>query len=196
MANLFDVGNAPDLEPSAIRVGSYLQWKRTDISDDYDPTLYNLVYVARRSGGTSDEITIAASEISGEYVVQVASAVTQNYVIGDYYWQAEIHRVSDSEVIVVDVGQFTIVPDLDVDLTDPRGHAEVMLTKVESLLEGRADKDVASYSIAGRSITKMSVSELLEWRNFYKREVSLNKRKNDIASGRQTNTTIKVRFPG
>jgi len=96
---------------------------------------------------------------------------------------------------VVDNGQFSILPDLDIELADPSGHAEIMLRKVESLLEGRADKDVSSYSIAGRSITKMSVTELLEWRNFYKREAAQNKRKNDIANGRQTNSTIKVRFP-
>jgi len=195
MANLFDVDNAPNQEPSAIRAGSYLQWKRADISDDYDSALYDLVYVARLSGGTATEITITASKISSQYVVQVASTVTQNYVIGDYYWQAEIHRLSDSEVVVVDNGQFSILPDLDIELADPSGHAEIMLRKVESLLEGRADKDVSSYSIAGRSITKMSVTELLEWRNFYKREAAQNKRKNDIANGRQTNSTIKVRFP-
>ena len=87
-----------------------------------------------------------------------------------------------------------VKPNLSAATSDPRTHAKIMLDKIESLLEGRADKDVSSYSIAGRSLNKMSISELLEWRNYYKaeynRELSKQRNENEDGSG----NTIKVSF--
>jgi hypothetical protein len=40
----------------------------------------------------------------------------------------------------------------------------------------------------------MSVADLLEWRNYYRREVNKEKRDSDIRNGRQSSTTVKVRF--
>ena len=84
--------------------------------------------------------------------------------------------------------------DLDSANADPRSHAEIMLGKIESLLSGRADADVASYSIAGRSLTKLEITELIEWRNYYKREVIMQRRKERIREGKSTGSTILARF--
>lgn len=195
MANLFDVDSSPDREPSSFTAGSFVQWRRPDLSSDYDTSLYSLVYVARITGGGASEFTVTANEVGGQYVVQIPSATSATFVVGDYHWQAEIHRTSDGEIVVVGTGDFTVLPDLDANQSDPRTHAEIMLSKIESLLEGKADKDVSSYSIAGRSITKLSITELMDWRNFYKREVAKVKRDNAIRNGRPSNSTIKVRFP-
>ena len=35
MANLFDAANAPEGEPTEIVVGDFLQWKRSDVAQDY-----------------------------------------------------------------------------------------------------------------------------------------------------------------
>jgi len=96
---------------------------------------------------------------------------------------------------VVDRGEFEIVPDLDNNATDSRSHAEVMLDKIQSLLVGRADKDVASYSIQGRSLAKLSIADLLQWRDYYRKEVIQERRASDIARGKPSSATVKVRFP-
>jgi len=77
---------------------------------------------------------------------------------------------------------------------DPRFHAEKMLTKIESILEGKADSDVSSYSIAGRSLTKFSPEELIQWRDYYRKEVALHKREEAIKHGRRPKSTILMRF--
>jgi len=77
---------------------------------------------------------------------------------------------------------------------DPRSHNEIMLQKLESLLEGKADSDVSSYSIAGRSLNKLGPAELLEWRDYYKREVASEKRAEAIKHGRRSKSTILARF--
>ena len=69
-----------------------------------------------------------------------------------------------------------------------------MLTKIEALLQGKADSDVANYSFQGRSLTKFSIAELLEWRDYYREEVEKQKRLEEIKLGRPVSSTIKVRF--
>jgi len=61
-------------------------------------------------------------------------------------------------------------------------------------LQGRADSDVSSYSIQGRSLSKMAINDLLQWRDYYRREVKKEKRDSDIKNGRGTSATVKVRF--
>ncbi len=40
----------------------------------------------------------------------------------------------------------------------------------------------------------MSVTDLLTWRDYYRKEVAKERRDNAIAIGRPTKTTVKVRF--
>lgn len=194
MANLFDSANALTSEPTEIHCGSLVQWKRADLAEDYPTSLYDLIYTARLRGGLNREISITAVDSNGAYLASMSGAVTAAQVPGDYYWQAEIKRKSDNAKVLVATGEWKILPDLNQTGADPRTHAEIMLDKIQSLLEGRADKDVTSYSIQGRSISKMSIADLLQWRDYYRKEVAQERRDNAIALGKPTKTTMKVRF--
>ena len=196
MANAFDAATAPEGEPSEIVVGDFIQWKRSDLVADYPPADYTATYVARITGGGNTEIQITATNYnSGEaYLVTVDSTTSADFVAGYYHWQLEIVRNSDSNRIVVDRGAFTAIVDLDVGGADPRTHDEKMLTKIQSILEGRADGDVESYSIQGRSLTKIPIKDLMEWERHYRQRVERYKKKEDIKLGRKTDSTIKVRF--
>ena len=194
MANLFDSANALTSEPTEIHCGSLVQWKRADLAEDYPTSLYDLIYTARLRGGLNREISITAVDSGGAYLASMSSAVTAAQVAGDYFWQAEIKRKSDNAKVLVGTGEWKILPDLNQTGADPRSHAEIMVDKIQSLLEGRADKDVTSYSIQGRSISKMSIADLLQWRDYYRKEVAQERRDNAIALGKPTKTTMKVRF--
>lgn len=195
MANLFDAASAPEGEPTTITVGDFVQWKRSDLVQDYPVATHSAEFVARITGGGTSEIKLTATGNAPTYYLFTAdSATSSNYEPGYYHWQLEVTETASGNRIVVDTGTFRALPDLDVNNTDPRTHAEIMVDKIESLLQGRADKDVGSYSIAGRSITKMSVQELLDWRDYYRREAKKEKKDSDIKNGRPTNTTVKVRF--
>jgi hypothetical protein len=195
MANLFDASNAPEREPLTVTVGDFIQWKRSDLVDDYPTATHSATYVARITGGGSNEIQITGTESNpGYYLFTVTSAQSADFVPGYYHWQLEITQTASGNRIVVDTGTFTANPDLDVNNSDPRTHAEIMLNKIETILEGRADSDVSSYSIQGRSLAKMSIADLLEWRNYYRREVKKETRDSDIRNGRQSSTSVKVRF--
>lgn len=196
MANAFDPAQAPEGEPSEVVVGDYIQWKRSDLVADYPPASFTATYIARITGGGNTEIQLPGTNYnSGEaFLFTVSSVASADFVPGYYHWQLEVVRNSDSSRVAVDRGAFTAIVDLDVGGADPRSHAEKMLTKIESLLEGKADSDVANYSIAGRSLTKLSPDELVKWRNYYRSEVLLMRQKEDIKLGRKSPTTVKVRF--
>jgi len=194
MANLFDAATAPEGEPSEIVVGDFIQWKRSDLSGDYPVDSYTATYVARITGGGNTEIQITGTAYNNSFLFTADSDTTSAFVAGYYHFQLEIVRNSDSERVVVSRGAITAIVDLDSGGADPRTHAEIMLTKIESLLQGKADSDVANYSIQGRSITKLGLTELLEWRDYYDAEVSRQKRREEIKLGRKTAATVKVRF--
>jgi hypothetical protein len=194
MANLFDENEAPEGEPLKIVVGDFIQWKKTALAETYPPALYSASYVARIAAGTTSEIQIAAVERSDYYLFTASSATSAAFAAGFYHWQLEVVQTSSGNRVVVERGEFEVIQDLDNSGADPRTHAEIMLNKIESLLQGRADKDVSSYSIQGRSIAKMSIVDLLQWRDYYRKEVSKERRDNAIALGKKTKTTMKVRF--
>ena len=194
MANLFDENEAPEGEPLKIVVGDFIQWKKTALAETYPPALYSATYVARVAAGNSSEIQLAAIERTGYYLFTATSAQSADFVPGFYHWQLEVVQTSSGNRVVVERGEFEAIQDLDNNGADPRSHAEIMLDKIQSLLVGRADKDVSSYSIQGRSIAKMSVVDLLQWRDYYRKEVIRERRDNAIALGKPTKTTMKVRF--
>ena len=193
MANLFDPAQSPTVEPETVVVGDYIQWRRI-LGADYPNTEYTMQYVARITAGGASEITLVGTAYQSDYLFSVDSATSANFTPGFYHWQLEAIRNSDSNRIVIDRGFFTAIPDLDVNGSDPRTHAEIMLAKIKSLLEGKADADVANYSVAGRSLTKLSFDELIKARDYYQEEYLKEVAKQRISKGQATGTTIKVRF--
>ena len=69
-----------------------------------------------------------------------------------------------------------------------------MLAKIKSLLEGKADADVSNYSVAGRSLTKLSFDELIKARDYYQEEYNKEIQALRIQKKQATGTTVKVRF--
>lgn len=194
MANLFDAANAPTTEPLEIVVGDFIQWKRTDIGADYPNDAYTATYVARITGGGASEITLTGTASGNDYLFTVDSATSAAFVAGYYHWQLEIVRNSDSERLVLERGTFEAIVDLDVNNVDPRTHAEIMVDKIEAVLQNRADADVSNYSINGRSLVKLSIDDLLKWRDYYRNELAMEKRKERVRRGKSTGATIKARF--
>jgi hypothetical protein len=194
MANLFDQANAPTQEPNEVVIGSFVHWKRPDYVTDYPPALYRLVFIAREHTGAHEIQLTSATAADGAHYFSAASTATAVWLAGHYHFQVEVERISDSARIFLYRGFFDVAADLDTNGVDPRTHAEKMLNAIEALLEGRADKDVSSYSIAGRSISKMSVAELTDWRDYYRREHAREHAAANVAAGKPSHTTIKVRF--
>lgn len=194
MANAFDTDIAPTVEPDEIVVGDRSTWRKANLASDYPSASYSVKYVSRiTSGGGTHEFQVAGVVDGADYLFTVTSVASADFDIGHHHWQLEVTRTSDSERIVLQTGSWDIITDLDNNV-DPRTHAEIMVDKIETVLEGRADADVLSYSINGRSLSKMPPNELVEWRDYYRRETTMQHRKDHIKNGRATSASIKMRF--
>ena len=194
MANMFDTANALETEPAKIIAGDRLIFKRSDLNNDYANSSFTLKYSARLEGTGSTEIQITATASGSDYLVEVNSSTTASYTVGTYRWQAYITRNSDEQRLTIDQGTWEVIANRDAATTDPRSHAAIMVDKIESILEGRADSDVSSYSIQGRSLTKLGIEELMAWRDRYKAELLLEKRKERALNGVGTGAKVLVRF--
>tara|TARA_R110002020_G_scaffold232588_1_gene444092 strand:+ start:3438 stop:4037 length:600 start_codon:yes stop_codon:yes gene_type:complete len=191
----FTRANYKEYPPEEFVAGDYLAWKNTSLVSDYPVASYALTYDASFEG---TKIAITALEDAGPpeaYYVEVGAAVTALYTPGTYVWSAFITDSSDAtKRIQVDYGTWTVTPNLAVSTADPRSHNEIILDALEALLETRATVDQASYSIAGRSLSRMDVDDLLRWKAIYtwrvRREVQLER----IRNGQRPGNTIDVRF--
>jgi len=198
MTNAFDIGEAKQGEPTRIVAGDLMIWRRDDLATEYPTDEYSVSYAFQSANNATvaeNNFTVTGSEDSNGYYFELAGATTLALTdLGEYKWQIYVTRTSDSARVSLGTGRSEIVTDFASENVDARQHAEIMLTKIESILEGRADADVSNYAIAGRSLTKISIPDLLQWRDYYRAEAIRLKREEDIRLGRSTPSTIKVRF--
>jgi len=191
MANKFT--EIPEKEPITIYKGETVVWNRKDLTD-YPVGSYAMSWVARleSNGGTSFSATV--TEVDDYYKFTLDNSATGGYTTGDYFWVLKVTQSSDSEELILETGKITVKDNYFGSTGDTRSHAKIMLDKIESILEGRADADVSSYSIQGRSLSKISIAELLQWRDYYKaeyqKEVARFRTGNEEGSGR----VVKVQF--
>jgi hypothetical protein len=193
MIDPFDLNTAPLGEPLGLVRDGSVQWRR---EIEIDPDLFNLRYTLRRFNPDDTVDGETLGQFSMGYVSGIVWAVdllpgdSTAWATGDFFWDLEVIRSSDSRSKVIDIGRIMVFGSQD----DRRSHAQLMVSKIEGLLQGRADSDVESYSIKSRSITKMSMAELTQWRDYYLREVQSEQAMSEtIFSGTSVNKT-RARF--
>jgi hypothetical protein len=173
-----------ETEPTEIVAGDLVTWKRTDLGSDYPPAEYDLKYSAILEGATAAISDIVATASGNDFLVTLDGATTAAYAAGRFHWTAFIERKSDSEKVTIGTGFWDVSTKTGA---DPRSHAKRMLDAIEALLENRASADVASYQINGRSLTKMTVDELMTWRSRYRAEVARqNRQARGLSSRKRT----------
>lgn len=181
MTNFFDPTVAPIGDPVTIVKGRYIAWRKIV---DADAALYSIRCIFQpRSGGAAQTVT---GSQDGEYwTFALTGSVSNAWPEGDHDFDVVVVRLSDSEQAIIASGSCKVF----ASTADRRSHAEIMLVKIESILEGRAASDVESYSIGTRSISKMSIQELTRWRDYYRSEIG----ETGAGDGRKRNK-VKVGF--
>ena len=77
---------------------------------------------------------------------------------------------------------------------DNRSHAKKVLDAIQAVLENRASQDQMSYSIAGRSLSRMTIDDLMRFRDRYRAEYNREIKLKRIKNKQDTGNTIKARF--
>lgn len=123
-------------------------------------------------------IDVSGSIQSDLYQVSADPETTNDWAVGDYL--AFVVVSLGSQKATIELGKTTILPSLTgLAPFDTRSHVKKVLDALESLLESKASKDVDNYTIANRSLTKLSPDELLKWQKYYRSRYV--KEQNDLA---------------
>jgi hypothetical protein len=176
------------MEPSKIVAGDTVGWTKS--LPDYPAASYTLKYELR---GPSS-ITITATGSGTEYTVAVLAATSDDYVPGIYSMYGVVsagavrHTVFQGTIEVVE-NPTEIQPG-----TDTRGHARRTLALIEAAIENYAANPYQTITIAGRTKSNWSMSELLSWRDRYIQEAKREADAERVANGIPTRRRIFTRF--
>lgn len=143
-------------------------------------------------------ITITSTGSGSTHTVAVAAATTAGWTAGDYWYQKYAVNSGTGKRATLGTGSISIKPNLATlaGAYDGRSQAKKILDAIDARLLNRATEDQNKYSIAGRSIDRIPVAELLGLRDkfsiMYQREVNAEKLRN----GERPNYNIYVRLGG
>tara|TARA_Y100000592_G_scaffold83958_1_gene134313 strand:+ start:99 stop:689 length:591 start_codon:yes stop_codon:yes gene_type:complete len=196
LANAFERANYSNQEPAELVLGDFWAWRRDDLAKDYPVGSYALTYEFHEDsgGGGTHKFTLTATEADDTYYIESASSTTTGYSVGDYIWEAYITKSSDSNRVMVDSGRTKITQNLADTNADLRSHAKKVVDAIEAVIENRATIDQQSMSIAGRSLSRMSIDDLLNFRNQYKNEYLRELKKARVKNGSASGSVIRVKF--
>ncbi|SOD97029.1 hypothetical protein [Caenispirillum bisanense] len=151
----------------------------------------------------SHTFTYADSTFTGLWVAVGPQQITKTADNGGAFawsgaetagWSPGLYRVhvfatSGADRYPVETFDLTVAPDpmLQTTATDPRTQAEKDLAAVRAVLSGQAADGVAEYEIAGRSLKKIPIADLLLLEKRLAAEVRQKK-------GRQIVQTVKVNY--
>lgn len=178
----------PNIEPKSFIAGETVQWQK-ELANYPTKDGWSLVYCFRNFEGRFE---VKAESTEDKYVIRLTAEETGNYKSGIYWWQSRV--VKENIQYVIENGELVIKPNLALlDSYDGRSHVKKVLDALESTILGKASRDQLSYSISGRSLSRLSPSELLKWRDVYKAEYARMLSEEKLSKGLSSNL-IKVKF--
>ncbi len=164
--------------PEKVTSGDVVDVTLSSLTTAFPIGSYTLQIVMKLGAGAP--LTFDLNDVSGDHGGTLSFAAA---AAGIYAYAIKATRIADDAVRTVASGSIRVLPDPSAQ--DVRSHAEKVLDAIEALIEGRATKDVTSYSIAGRSLTRMSPDELVKWRSHYRNEVAKQRNAGKPAGGRR-----------
>jgi hypothetical protein len=176
-------------EPKSFTAGDSVEWERH--LEAYPASEgWGLFYSFRNF---ESSFNVAALPKTDHYHVALSSKETTLYKAGIYWWQATVYKGEQQQIILE--GTIEVKPNLALlDNYDGRSHVKKTLDALEATILGKASRDQLSYSIAGRSLSRLSPAELLKWRDIYRAELVREINQMRLDQGFKSGGIIKVRF--
>jgi hypothetical protein len=163
---------------SVINQGDSLSWTESD-SNYPASDGWNIYYVLVNA---SKRITFNSAADGDDHDFDITAATTAAWTPGQYTYQRYVSDGTDR--VTLTRGSVEIKPDFTT-ASDQRSDSQKKLDAIEAIIENRASLDQQSYTIAGRSITRLDIKDLLYFRDYYAAKVRKEK---------GYSNTIQVRF--
>lgn len=156
-------------EPRWFVAGDTVEWTKT--ASSYPATDWTLTYYFNNL--TAGQLTWTATADGENHVISETAEDTADISPGR--WQVSAVYVNGVRRASEGIGQIVVLPNPTDNTQDHRTQSQRMLEAVEAVLEGRASKDQESYSLEGRSLTRMGTEELYRWADRIRAEVRLER---------------------
>ena len=180
--------------PDELRAGDTLKW--TTGHSDYTPgDGWTLKTEFLNSAGTVDATITAVQDPddASRYLSTLDASTTANWPAGEVYWQTYVEMSGQRYTILE--GVVLVRANLATATShDGRSHAKKTLDALEAVIEGKASRDQLAYSIAGRSLSRMSPDELIRWRDHYRAEWKRERNRLRAAQGLPRRDRAHIRF--
>tara|TARA_R110002020_G_scaffold440982_1_gene651688 strand:+ start:737 stop:1324 length:588 start_codon:yes stop_codon:yes gene_type:complete len=185
-----------DLDSTALRVEPVLvaagtTWKWNRAYTNYPNSTFTLKYYFREVRGVySLDVTAAADTNGSGFIISVPKATTELVTPGIYAGRGYVEDATD-RYLVYD-NQIEVMADFKLvsEGEDLRTHNAKVLEQIKALLENKFVDDSQSYSIAGRSLTKMTPTELYTHKLYYEQQVIAENRRARAKQNLPTGQTI------
>lgn len=186
--------------PNQIAQGEDLAWRDSNLKGtdpttgrliDFSPNTHSLSYSIR--GATALDLTAVAD--GSDFLTTIDETQSQSLTPGINFFQC--YATSNGKRQIVGAGQITVVANLATVTTayDGRSQTQKMLDAVNAAILAIAEGGaVQSYSIKGRSLSKMPISELLTLRDRLKVQLVREKAAESVAMGFGDPRRLYVRF--
>lgn len=186
--------------PTSLRAGDTWSWK--DTVSGYQagalPTDWVLKYHLRGKDLTSIDIVSTAD--GTDHAISVTADESSSFTPGSYVWAAYVERTVTGvlERHTVGSGDVDVLPFLRqaTSADDFRSHARKTLAAIDAVMEGRASVDQEQITIAGRSLVRTPMADLIKLRQYYEQQVDAEEAAERIAKGLSGKKRILTRFGG
>lgn len=165
---------------------------------DYSPAEWTLSYHLR---GTQAANATATDNGDGSFLVSLTAKTGGMTPValtpGRFFFQAYVTNIlTISDKRLIDSGRINVTPDLSSVTTpfDARSSAELMIEAIDALMEGKATRDQMSYTIGQRTLSRIPVPDLLEFRKYYIGIVESEAIKARVKKGLPAFENIHVKF--
>lgn len=148
-----------------------------------------------RTSGSAISITCTADDDDPDaHRAEVSAATTAAWAAGVYNWASWVSKAS--EKYSVSTGVITLVADPRTATApyDLRSDAQVALDNVRATIRGKASADVLKYTIAGRSLERYPMAELIQLESKLSAEVAREMDAARIAAGLKSRRRIMLRL--
>ena len=182
----------PTVEPDKIYQGDSVSWEKS--LDDYPASDgWTLRYAIQ---GPTNVGVVNSTPTGADHLISISKSTTAAWTAGQYWYQAYVEKAS--ERVTLYKGQFELIKSLDTGISgayDGKTHYQTVLEALKATLEGKATRDQLSYSIRGRSLSRMSMQEITDAIATYQRLVNKEQRDLKRAQGIAVKSNkVRTRF--
>lgn len=176
-------------ELAEVRAGTTWAWDKS-LPDYLSPT-WVLTYYLKNA--TAQIQIVATAGVGGIHSVAVLPAANGAYAAGAYDWIGVV--ASGANKYESGTGRITVLANVvNTDVLDQRSHARKALAMIEAYLENGGNLTAAAYTIAGRSLNRYPITEVIKMREKYAAAVAGENTADRIRQGHPARNRILTRF--